>query len=124
MIEISVWDDDGAGVWMLVEGHAENATKRENTQVCAGVSTLMMTIVTVTEGRFDGEGSGFMSCNVGGDQLRLAEFVLLGLQLIETHYPGQVTIVRRDTRLFNSPETRLWNRSTLPSPPPEGAFAL
>lgn len=123
MIEVKTFNKFD-GILISVFGHAETVeSDKERIQVCAAVGALMLTLSSVTEGNWGGDGSGFVSAHVPATHLVAADFVMAGLQLIEQSYPRQLRIVRKDTKLFGRPETETWNRVSLPTPPQQQKVA-
>ena len=99
MILVKTWDTDDGGVGFELSGHSTPGEGFEHNLVCASASMLLVTLSAITNGNWGGEGSGGASCTVPFGQLSHAEFVLVGLMLLEETYEGQVTFERKDTRL-------------------------
>lgn len=124
MITLETWDGDG-GVWLQMTGHSEPAQgDQEKIQVCAACSVLM-TSLAVLAGNIISlrasakeaqslDGTGFVKCFVKDSMLRVAEFTIGGIGLVEANYVGHVLIQRRDTKLFVSQETIQWNPESPP----------
>jgi uncharacterized protein YsxB (DUF464 family) len=116
----AVTTNEGNGVRITVTGHAsEEFGDAERDQVCAAVSALLITLVSLTAGVWDGEGSGHVTCYLSKSQVVLAEFVVAGLQLLQDSYSEHITVQRGDDRLFTSQETVRWNKVTLPTLQPK-----
>lgn len=98
--------DDQDGVRVTAEGHAA-PDESTRVAVCAGVSTLMRTLIELTgSGTFGGDKSGHMCAYVPAKHLPVMDFVLVGFYCLRAGYPGNIIIHRRDTRL--KPEST-WN---------------
>lgn len=94
MIRVTTADHDD-GVRIVVDGHASEPGEPPSV-VCAAVSTLVATALTAL-GAEGGPGHNDLVFRAAG--LELADWTMLGLDLIATAYPTDLTIDRGDTRL-------------------------
>lgn len=114
--------NEADGIRITTVGHATNVEggpegDAERIKVCAAISVLLLPLITLCSGSWGGDNSGYSSCVVPAGLIRHAEYVMAGILLIISGYPGQVRVDRADTRLFTDPETREWDSLELPKPP-------
>ena len=93
--------DEHDGVRIYAAGHAVLTNgEPERDKVCSAVSVLMITLSANVGGSWGGLDSGRTSCLVQQKDLRLAEFAMSGLRLIQLGYPEHLFIQRKDSQLF------------------------
>jgi uncharacterized protein YsxB (DUF464 family) len=100
MVVISTINNSASdGIVVTSDGHAPGGV--DGDPLCAAVSTLFTTLWVLVYGEsadFVDEMGGYMRVEVPPNLFREWRFVLRGLTLLKTHYPGNLEIIEADNR--------------------------
>lgn len=90
---------DGRSFELEVMGHSGYAPKGEDI-VCAGVSTLVQTLLVSVEGIHKIK-NGYVYISATGDkEIELFKFVITGLRMLEEAYPNHIRLDERGWTIF------------------------
>lgn len=105
MIEVTT-HDELAGVRLAVSGHAsEDFGNAERMGLCAGVSTLLATLLLELDGDLARGGDGRVDLLIPGERVGAVDWVMTGLHALARGYPGHLTIDQQDTRFTRRAST-------------------